>query len=191
MLTSETVFLRMLEYYNGVLFLTTNRVMILDEVVKSRILLHLRYSQLDKGQTTEIFKHNISRLKKIELRRQYSDDRLQILESDINDFARTHFDETAKSGVGRWNGRQIQNAFQIAASLAHLDGDDNPGQRKVLKKSHFDTVAQTIKLYDSFRTTNLGQDDSEYSSYTPTAQNEHENYVGAPVRGEAWYSDSI
>jgi len=177
----------MLEYYNGVLFLTTNRVMILDEVVKSRVLLHLRYNQLDKRQTIEIFKHNITRLRRIELQRRDPANRLFICENEIIEFARTHFDETAKSGVGRWNGRQIQNAFLIAASLAHLDSDDNP----TLERDHFETVAQTIKLYDSFRTTNLGQDDSGYSSYTPTAQNEREDYTGAPVRGEAWYSDSI
>ncbi|KAI4950373.1 hypothetical protein J4E91_004255 [Alternaria rosae] len=138
-----SVFLRMLEYYNGVLFLTTNRVGVLDEAIKSRVQLHLRYDQLNRVQTTEIFKHNISRLKKIELQRQNPADRLYIHESEINQFALAHFDETARSGVGRWNGRQIRNAFLIAASLAHLDGDDNPGLQKQLRKSHFDTVAHT------------------------------------------------
>ncbi|KAI4915266.1 hypothetical protein J4E85_010390 [Alternaria conjuncta] len=155
-----SVFLRMLEYYNGVLFLTTNRVGVLDEAIKSRVHLHLRYNQLDKRQTTQIFKHNIIRLKNIELQREDPVDRLFILESEINEFALTHFDETVKSGVGRWNGRQIRNAFLIAASLAHLDGDDNPGMQKQLRKMHFETVAQTTKLYDSFRTATLNGDDS-------------------------------
>ncbi|KAI4681771.1 uncharacterized protein J4E84_007367 [Alternaria hordeiaustralica] len=155
-----SVFLRMLEYYNGVLFLTTNRVGVLDEAIKSRVHLHLRYNQLDRQQTTEIFKHNIIRLKNIELQRQDAADRLYIIESEINEFALTHFDETAKSGVGRWNGRQIRNAFLIAASLAHLDGEKNPGMQKQLRKMHFDDVAQTTKLYDSFRTATLGRDDS-------------------------------
>ncbi|KAI4696786.1 uncharacterized protein J4E88_000964 [Alternaria novae-zelandiae] len=155
-----SVFLRMLEYYNGVLFLTTNRVGVLDEAIKSRVHLHLRYNQLDRQQTSEIFKHNIARLKNIELQRQDAADRLYIIENEINEFALTHFDETAKSGVGRWNGRQIRNAFLIAASLAHLDGEKNPGMQKQLRKMHFDDVAQTTKLYDSFRTATLGQDDS-------------------------------
>ena len=220
----------MLEYYNGVLFLTTNRFGVLDEAIKSRVHLHLRYNQLNRQQTTEIFKHNISRLKRIELQRQDPADRLFIVESEINEFALTHFDETAKSGVGRWNGRQIRNAFLIAASLAHLDGDDNPGMQRQLRKMHFDTVAQTITVYDSFGTATLGRDDSHLAhereerydgfdqrssvaipnspygqpSYAPpqrpgpsgyyaapTAQNERTNYTGAPVRGQAWYSDSI
>jgi hypothetical protein len=159
-LTSRLVFLRMLEYYNGVLFLTTNRVGVLDEAIKSRVHLHLRYNQLDRRQTTEIFKHNIIRLKKIELQRQTAADRLFIHESEINEFALAHFDETNKSGVGRWNGRQIRNAFLIAASLAHLDGDDNPGMQKQLRKLHFDDVAHTTKLYDNFRIATLDGDDS-------------------------------
>jgi len=171
-----SVFLRMLEYYNGVLFLTTNRVGVLDEAIKSRVHLHLRYDQLNRQQTTEIFKHNINRLKNIELQRQDAADRLYIIESEINEFALTHFDETAKSGVGRWNGRQIRNAFLIAASLAHLDGEKNPGMQKQLRKMHFDDVAQTTKLYDSFRIATLDGDDSSL------AHERNERYNGFDQR---------
>jgi hypothetical protein len=159
-LTLHLVFLRMLEYYNGVLFLTTNRVGVLDEAIKSRVHLHLRYDQLDQYQTLEIFKHNIGRLQKIELQRKDTADRLFILETEILDFAQTHFRESAEQGMGRWNGRQIRNAFLIAASLAHLDGDDNPGMQKQLRKMHFDTVARTTMLYDRFRSSILNGPDS-------------------------------
>jgi hypothetical protein len=150
----------MLEYYNGVLFLTTNRVGVLDEAIKSRVHLHLRYDQLDQGQTLEIFKHNIGRLHKMELQRKDAADRLFILESEVLDFAQTHFSDSAEQGMGRWNGRQIRNAFLIAASLAHLDGDDNPGMQKQLRKMHFETVARTTMLYDRFRSSILNGPDS-------------------------------
>lgn len=39
----RVVFLRMLEYYNGVLFLTSNRPGVLDEGVKSRVVLFSRF----------------------------------------------------------------------------------------------------------------------------------------------------
>ncbi|POS74941.1 hypothetical protein DHEL01_v206661 [Diaporthe helianthi] len=55
------VFLRMLEYYNGILFLTTNRTGVLDEAIKSRIHLHLGFDDLNEHQTVEIFKNNIGR----------------------------------------------------------------------------------------------------------------------------------
>jgi len=154
-LTLHLVFLRMLEYYNGVLFLTTNRVGVLDEAIKSRVHLHLKYDQLDELQTLEIFRHNIGRLQKIELQRQDPADRLFILEKDVLDFALAHYRTSDGQGMGKWNGRQIRNAFLIAASLAHLDGDDNPGMQKQLRKSHFDTVAQTTMLYDRFRSSIL------------------------------------
>ncbi|BDD62332.1 hypothetical protein MPDQ_005171 [Monascus purpureus] len=43
-----TIFLRKLEYYEGLLFLTTNRVMEFDEAVLSRIHLKIKYADLTK-----------------------------------------------------------------------------------------------------------------------------------------------
>lgn len=37
------VFLRLLEYYNGILFMTTNRVTIVDDAILSRVTAHVRY----------------------------------------------------------------------------------------------------------------------------------------------------
>jgi len=58
------VFLRVLEYYDGLLFLTTNRPGALDEAFKSRIHLTLYYPPLDLQQTVDIWKMNIDRLRK-------------------------------------------------------------------------------------------------------------------------------
>merc|ERR1712137_1535343 len=41
------IFLRLLEYHNGVLFLTTNRLSCIDEAFSSRISVALHYSDLD------------------------------------------------------------------------------------------------------------------------------------------------
>lgn len=56
----------MLDYYDGVLFLTTNRVGTVDEAFRSRIHLSLYYPALRKKQALEIFKLNIRRIKEIE-----------------------------------------------------------------------------------------------------------------------------
>ncbi|KAL9116542.1 MAG: hypothetical protein Q9187_006934, partial [Circinaria calcarea] len=61
-----SVFLRVLEFYSGILFLTTNRVGILDEAFKSRIHVSLYYPPLSKKQTLAIFGVNIRRLQAIE-----------------------------------------------------------------------------------------------------------------------------
>lgn len=42
-----SVFLRLLEYFQGILFLTTNRVETFDEAFQSRIHIALRYNDLD------------------------------------------------------------------------------------------------------------------------------------------------
>ncbi|KAK0615070.1 hypothetical protein B0T17DRAFT_602173 [Bombardia bombarda] len=58
--------LRALEYYDGILILTTNRVGTFDEAFKSRIHLALRYLPLDEEQRVEIrrnFIHMLSRTK--------------------------------------------------------------------------------------------------------------------------------
>ncbi|KAI1061472.1 hypothetical protein LB506_011912 [Fusarium annulatum] len=49
-----SVFLRVLEYYDGIFILTSNRVGIFDEAFKSRIQLNLRYKNLDRDQRRQI-----------------------------------------------------------------------------------------------------------------------------------------
>jgi SpoVK/Ycf46/Vps4 family AAA+-type ATPase len=49
------VFLRLLEYYHGVLFLTTNRVETFDPAFKSRIDLNIKYPDLDEAARREVW----------------------------------------------------------------------------------------------------------------------------------------
>jgi hypothetical protein len=44
------VFLRLLEYFNGILFLTTNRETIVDDAIVSRVTAHVRYSVPDNDE---------------------------------------------------------------------------------------------------------------------------------------------
>ncbi|KAI0451128.1 hypothetical protein F5B21DRAFT_392539 [Xylaria acuta] len=116
-----SVFLRTLEYYNGILFLTTNRVGTLDEAFKSRIHMSLYYPPLNEIQIDLIFKMNIDKLREIEEERARltNEPMLDIRDQSILEFAADHCLKTQKSG--RWNGRQIRNAFQIASSLARYN----------------------------------------------------------------------
>ncbi|KAF9630334.1 phospholipase [Lasiodiplodia theobromae] len=58
-----SVFLRKLEYYQGVLFLTTNRVGHIDEAIKSRIHLALHYPNLSEDVMEELIRNTLQRLK--------------------------------------------------------------------------------------------------------------------------------
>ena len=48
-------FLRLLDYYMGILFLTTNRAEVLDHAVRSRVMLKLDYPDLDHAARTVIW----------------------------------------------------------------------------------------------------------------------------------------
>lgn len=51
-----SIFLRLLEYFQGILFLTTNRVETFDEAFQSRIHIALRYNDLDRKAKSIIWK---------------------------------------------------------------------------------------------------------------------------------------
>jgi len=50
------IFLRLLEYFNGVLFLTTNRHEIIDDAIMSRVTAHIKYEYPDKEESTLLWK---------------------------------------------------------------------------------------------------------------------------------------
>lgn len=172
------MFLRVLEYYNGILFLTTNRVGALDEAFKSRIHISLYYPKLSKAQTMEIFKVNIKKLGEREKEKreleaaansEYSKKpALFIDDKAIMHYANWLFDSYSQAPHQRWNGRQIRNAFQIAYSLVDYDTEDTSwenweekdatagksGQEAVsgptLNHRQFQTVAKSIEKFDHY-----------------------------------------
>jgi len=160
-----SVFLRILEYYDGLLFMTTNRPGALDEAFKSRIHLKLFYPHLTREQTNEIWAMNIDRLEKIEaerVKRSRADLPLRIAREDILNFAEDMFeDQVRKDSRGtRWNGRQIRNAFQVASSLAHYEARQG-GKPPKLTKKHFKTIHHVTEDFDQFMIETIGKTDSE------------------------------
>lgn len=164
----------MLEYYSGILFLTTNRPGVLDEAVKSRVHLNLRYEDLTEEQTVAIFKQNIERLGEMEstwAKKDPSYQKLFIKKNEIIRFAREHYNRHTNldsRGVGRWNGRQIRNAFQIASSLAQYGDEEDEemqedGQReqKQLGEKWFKLVEETTTAYDQYRDSIIRATDDE------------------------------
>ncbi|KAF2469434.1 P-loop containing nucleoside triphosphate hydrolase protein [Lindgomyces ingoldianus] len=57
-----SIFLRMLEYYRGVLFLTTNRIAVLDKALDSRIHLKISYPELDRTARLQVWRNLIDLL---------------------------------------------------------------------------------------------------------------------------------
>jgi len=101
-----SIFLRLLEYFQGILFLTTNRVETFDEAFQSRIHIALRYNDLDKKARRVIWKTFLGMVAREE---SGSDCQLR----DI-------VDDEELEGLARreLNGRQIKNAVRTAQALA-------------------------------------------------------------------------
>ncbi|KAG4431610.1 hypothetical protein IFR05_012903 [Cadophora sp. M221] len=142
-----SVFLRVLEYYSGVIILTTNRVGEFDEAFRSRIHISLYYPRLDRASTKQIWERNIFRVK-------HSDLNIDIEEEKIRKFYERHWVENVEYPSRRWNGRQIKNAFQTALALANWDfhdaQDSSRLKRPFLKAAHFNRVAETSAHFDDY-----------------------------------------
>lgn len=56
-----TVFLRKLEYFEGILFMTTNKVTEFDEAILSRVHLKVKYEDLTREARRELWKYFLSK----------------------------------------------------------------------------------------------------------------------------------
>ncbi|KAJ9616702.1 hypothetical protein H2200_000421 [Cladophialophora chaetospira] len=165
-----SVFLRVLEFYTGVLFLTTNRVGALDEAIKSRITWVSYYPPLNWEQTKRIWQTNIKRVEK-------GNKNLEVHRKSIMKFAERHFHASmAESAV--WNGRRIQNAFKVAAALAHWEAyskeeqgqtqqlaaaDEEDDRRSTLSAKQFKMYAAGTQAFDTYLKEATGLNDADRS----------------------------
>jgi len=91
------IFLRLLEYHQGVLFLTTNRVKSFDSAFHSRISVALKYPDLDVAQRQQVW-------------------------SNLLQAARIEHLDVAELGKHELNGRQIKTTIRLAQALALHEG---------------------------------------------------------------------
>lgn len=101
------VFLRLLEYHHGVLFLTTNRLADFDPAIKSRINISVNYPDLTDDARRQVW-NNLLRFAKMEH-----------LAPHVPDFMSHNM-----------NGREIKSAIRLAKALAVSEGTQ-PEKRHV------------------------------------------------------------
>ncbi|KAI0429859.1 hypothetical protein F5Y09DRAFT_342297 [Xylaria sp. FL1042] len=130
-----SVFLRVLEYYDGILILTSNRVGTFDEAFKSRIQLALHYKNLTEHQRTQIWGNFISRLEEIH--------------EDGIDFAelKDSIEELAKYKL---NGREIRNAITTARQYARWERKQPNRQHIQLDFKMMKEVIETAREFDKY-----------------------------------------
>lgn len=123
-----SVFLRVLEYYEGILILTSNRVGTFDEAFKSRIQLALHYPTLGPYQRLRIWENFINRLE------SFGDNTI-----DIGDL-RDHLEELKEE---KMNGRQIRNAITTARQYAEW-------KNETLTYGHMKDVIEVSGRFDKY-----------------------------------------
>lgn len=127
-----TVLLRVLEYYDGILILTTNRIKTFDIAVQSRVNFAINYQKLNDTQKKNIYRNFVNQLKEDDVHNKQS----LLKWPDTEEWAdETNFDML--------NGRQIRNVLFSAASIAQWDTD------KRLKLEHIKKILKVTNEFEN------------------------------------------
>jgi hypothetical protein len=116
-----SVMLRLVEYFKGVLFLTSNRVDRLDPAFKTRITLALRYDSLDQAAREKVWLNLLGA-------------------SGFADSVKDGSIVTAELAKYELNGREIKNAIRLGMALAADNG-------KTLSQ---DVLLETVSILNEF-----------------------------------------
>ena len=114
-----SIFLRELEYFDGILFLTTNRPGDIDEAFQSRIHVSIGLKALNTEERRQVWAVFIKEMKDLSDKRKRA----------LLEYVTENFD------ADRLNGRQIRNAMRTALALAQLKGEQ-------LKPEHLERVVR-------------------------------------------------
>ncbi|KAJ4854215.1 uncharacterized protein T069G_11194 [Trichoderma breve] len=126
-----SVFLRVLEYYQGIMFLTTNQIAQFDVAIPSRIHVSIQYNSLKPKQMKNIFSGFLDPLDDKGLVDNYKEIK-EWLNDDVYDIG--------------FDGRQIRNIVTASLGLARAEQKYNGGNGK-LKKSHLKAIANNSRSF--------------------------------------------
>ncbi len=133
-----SVFLRVLEYYDGILILTTNRVGTFDEAFKSRIQLAVHYPPLKPEGRYDIWLNFLDILKDKNVDMDYG-----LLKHKVDSLSRNNF-----------NGRQIRNNLWTAAQLAKY-------KEERLSYKHLEQVVEISQEFETYLEETHGHTDED------------------------------
>ncbi|KAI5116671.1 hypothetical protein M0805_007843 [Coniferiporia weirii] len=125
------VFLRHLEYFRGILFLTTNRVRTFDNAFQSRIHVSLRYHDLGLDAKRKIWTAFLEKARGPAPLNQSTDSNTGLSEKEL-----------AQLSDRKINGRQIKNAVRTASALAISSGE-------ALGYKHLEQVLEMMAEFES------------------------------------------
>lgn len=124
---NKTVFLRILEYYEGILFLTTNRVENIDAAFQSRIHISMEYQELSASSRRRVWESFL----------QAASSKVAAGARQQHAFSDADLDRLAGYTM---NGREIKNVIKTAKLLAGKQGAE-------LGVQHVETVLKIEKRH--------------------------------------------
>ena len=142
-----SIFLRLLEYFQGILFLTTNRVETFDDAFQSRIHVALRYGDLKPAAKKAVWKMFIDLCRGKEGPGEGK--------PAVGTFSEHDFDVLARKAL---NGRQIKNIVRTAQALSLNEGE-------TLGLGHVQRVMDVAESFEKDLKGGSGYDDA-MRSYT-------------------------
>ena len=137
-----SVFLRKLEYYQGVLILTTNLIDCMDDAFESRIMYPIQFEELSQEDRRQIWIGFIEHLKIPDRHKK------ELL---------TNVDKWSEAEI---NGRQIRNTFTMAENLAESDGRSNR-----LTADHIDQILEVIIEFTEYNKNKYSKKKKGYLAY--------------------------
>jgi hypothetical protein len=126
------VFIDSLEYFSGILIMTTSRVGMFDEAIMSRIHVSLYYPPLDRDTTMKLWSNGLKRI--------------DAFDDDIVEFLKHQYNQGQ-----RWNGRQIRNGIATAVALAQEEAKRR-NKKVILYERHFKAVADSSREFSDYLT---------------------------------------
>ncbi|KAI8667212.1 AAA domain-containing protein [Fusarium sp. Ph1] len=135
-----SIFLRILEYYDGILILTTNRIGSFDEAFKSRIQLALGYPTLNEEDRLKIWSNFVQMLPRTKDRVDMED-----LQMNLPKLARDEI-----------NGREIRNIITTARHLAKF-------RKETLRYQHMRDALRSSQKFSEYLNQVKGVSDDDWA----------------------------
>jgi SpoVK/Ycf46/Vps4 family AAA+-type ATPase len=111
-----SIFLRELEYFRGIIFLTTNLYHTIDTAFRSRVSLHLLFTSLTRPARETVWRKFLQRLPEQTPKITSSEDPDAVVEKPLDD------EDIAELSLWQLNGREIKNAVKMVRNWCDHKG---------------------------------------------------------------------
>ncbi|KAE8556235.1 hypothetical protein EYB25_000935 [Talaromyces marneffei] len=161
-----SAFLRRMEYFKGLLFLTTNRVGQIDDAFISRVHVAIGYDKLNVETKKRIWTGFFQKLAK---------ERAGKIQVALD--AKKWVLETTGNSQAQLNGRDIRNALQTAITLAEFESEEDPDYSPemviVVTKDHFQRVLEMSNKFHEY-VTSIRREDERKRAHARGDRNDYD-----------------